>query len=394
MRYNGSPTLPIIANTYSVTADCGAVPNYAAGDDLAAGNFVIVAATEITYGATGQWTYYDEVINDEMSTYDFTYPPVGAPLGDGSARLTTTASGSGSKKSIYTPQFAGTKLADITALRYHTYATGASAPASLQFNVDFDVTDSGPGSNNWQGRVNYTPSMNGTVTPNMWQEWNAFTGKFWYSSGSIPPGLTNQACTVGNGGCTIAEMLADHPNMGVHAALNPDGVTIDLGYAFFGFYAVPDSNANVDKFVISTVSSNFAFDFEPGTSTVTLSCPGSVTYNGSPQTPCTAEATGIGLTTVDLTGAIVYGANTDAGSATASVTWAGNDTHSGDSDSGGFYHCCCSRNCDGRRRIGNLQWFESEPRIMCGSRSLYSRTELFQQPAIGGSQCRILPLVR
>ena len=94
-------------------------------------------------------------------------------------------------------------------------------------------------------------------------------------------------------------MLADHPNMGVHAALNPDGVTIDLGYAFFGFYAVPDSNANVDKFVISTVSSNSAFDFEPGTSTVTLSCPGSVTYNGSPQTPCTAEATGIGLTTVE-----------------------------------------------------------------------------------------------
>ncbi|MBK6724796.1 MAG: hypothetical protein IPG58_16470 [Acidobacteria bacterium] len=45
VRYNGSPTLPITANTYSVTAGCGAVPNCAAGDDLAAGNFVIVAAT-------------------------------------------------------------------------------------------------------------------------------------------------------------------------------------------------------------------------------------------------------------------------------------------------------------------------------------------------------------
>ncbi|MBK7513903.1 MAG: carboxypeptidase regulatory-like domain-containing protein [Chloracidobacterium sp.] len=321
------------AGSYPATVDCAASGNYAATNGLNAGNFVIVGSTTITYGATGQWTYYDEVANDELTTYDFTYPPAGAPLGLGSARLTTTAGGAGSNKSIYTPQFAGTKLADITALRYSTYAAGASAPASLQFNVDFDVTDN---SHLWQGRVNYVPSMNGTVTPNTWQEWNAFTGKFWYSSGSVPPGNTNQACTIANGGCTIAEMLVDHPNMGVHAALNPDGVTADPGYAFFGFYAVEDSNANVDKFVIGTVSSNLAFDFEPGTSTVTLTCPVSVTYNGSAQTPCTAQAAGVGMTTIDLTGSILYGANTNAGSATASVIWPGSDTHSGDSDSGGF----------------------------------------------------------
>ena len=55
----------------------------------------------------------------------------------------------------------------------------------------------------------------------------------------------------------------------------------------------------------------------------------SQTYTGSALTPCTAEVTGVGLTPINITGDIVYAANTNVGTATADVSWSGDANHFG-----------------------------------------------------------------
>jgi len=67
---------------------------------------------------------------------------------------------------------------------------------------------------------------------------------------------------------------------------------------------------------------------------VTVSCPANVTYNGAAQAPCTAKATGVGMSDVTLT--VSYANNTNAGTATASASWAGDTNHTGSGDSKNF----------------------------------------------------------
>jgi hypothetical protein len=69
-------------------------------------------------------------------------------------------------------------------------------------------------------------------------------------------------------------------------------------------------------------------------STTTVTCPASVTYTGSAQTPCTATVTGVGGLSQSV--AVTYANNINAGTATASATFAGDANHSGSSDSKTF----------------------------------------------------------
>ena len=73
-------------------------------------------------------------------------------------------------------------------------------------------------------------------------------------------------------------------------------------------------------------------------STVTVTCTvgAPYTYTGSAQTPCTAQATGAGMSPLDVTGSLSYANNTNAGTATASASWAGDANHTGNTGSGGF----------------------------------------------------------
>src|SRR5207237_1404661 len=66
----------------------------------------------------------------------------------------------------------------------------------------------------------------------------------------------------------------------------------------------------------------------------TVNCPTNVTYDGTAQTPCSASVTGPGGLNQALT--VNYTNNTNAGTATASVTFAGDANHTGSSDSKTF----------------------------------------------------------
>jgi hypothetical protein len=92
------------------------------------------------------------------------------------------------------------------------------------------------------------------------------------------------------------------------------------------------TGTGLTNFTITPV--NGTFSITQTTSTVTVSCPASVTYNGVAQTPCTASVTGAGGLSQSLT--VNYTNNTNKGTATASATFAGDTNHTGNSDSKTF----------------------------------------------------------
>jgi hypothetical protein len=76
------------------------------------------------------------------------------------------------------------------------------------------------------------------------------------------------------------------------------------------------------------------FDITQAASTTIVTCPVSVVYDGSAQTPCTVSVTGAGGLSLSPTPS--YTQNTDAGTATADYTFAGDANHTGSSDSTTF----------------------------------------------------------
>src|SRR5207244_7219664 len=75
------------------------------------------------------------------------------------------------------------------------------------------------------------------------------------------------------------------------------------------------------------------FDITKASSTTAVTCPASETYTGAALTPCSVTVTGANLS---LTPAANYANNTNAGTATASYTYAGDPNHDGSSDSKNF----------------------------------------------------------
>src|SRR5439155_6724370 len=77
-----------------------------------------------------------------------------------------------------------------------------------------------------------------------------------------------------------------------------------------------------------------SFTIAKASSTTTVTCPSSVTYTGSALTPCTASVSGAGGLSQALT--VSYSNNTNAGTASASASYAGDANHLGSSDSATF----------------------------------------------------------
>src|SRR5206468_4017443 len=86
----------------------------------------------------------------------------------------------------------------------------------------------------------------------------------------------------------------------------------------------------------SSATGSFTIGQAPSTVTVTCTAGAPYTYTGSAQTPCTAAATGVGMSPVDLSGSLSYGNNLAAGAATAAASWAGDPNHFGSAGTGSF----------------------------------------------------------
>jgi hypothetical protein len=77
-----------------------------------------------------------------------------------------------------------------------------------------------------------------------------------------------------------------------------------------------------------------SFQIAKAATTTTVNCSGGLIYNGSTQTPCIATATGAGGLSQSLT--VIYTDNTNAGTASAAASFAGDDNHTGSNDSKTF----------------------------------------------------------
>ncbi len=215
----------------------------------------------ITPSALGGWFFFNEGANGSGT---FVSGPATAPLGIGSARLTVDATG---RESLGTQAYSGTRLADITTLSYSSYQNGNTDPfvaASLQFDVDSDLSDANTA---YQGRLVFEPYQNGTVQQNIWQSWNTLNGVWWGSAGSGTRPVT-VACPQSSP-CTTAQLLNLFPNVGVRFIGPGDPANGVLLFRAGGPWA-GGFVGSVDAFTIGISGGVTTYDFEPETPTVTI----------------------------------------------------------------------------------------------------------------------------
>jgi hypothetical protein len=223
----------------------------------AANTTVVVTASDLESSkvaaqSNGKWFFYDDnldVINNSLGS--FVSGPATPPAGVGSAQISTIGTG---RPNLATYRFSGTPLASITTLKYSTYnpsaGNGGAANRSgyLQFNVDFDGTDT------WQRRMTFVPRNNGTVIQNTWQEWDAIAGgaALWTYSGPTWPGTLTSGFTPR----TWNDILTSYP--GVRIRVTDSFVGIRVGEPY------PDGyTENIDAFKFGTAAGTTTFDFEP-----------------------------------------------------------------------------------------------------------------------------------
>lgn len=176
----------------------------------------------------------------------------GRPLGKGSAELRVNDTG---REILYKSAYQGTYLRDVRPLAYLTFRQqGSSAVAiSLQFNIDYDLTDA---VELYQGRLVYEPYFTHTVQTGAWQGWNtqdnAAAGNWWSTR---PPGSLPGNCPQSDP-CTWSEMLTKFPNVGIHRIYGL--VLLRAGGPWLGGFL-----GNTDALVVGVRGHTTVYDFEP-----------------------------------------------------------------------------------------------------------------------------------
>ncbi len=178
----------------------------------------VVATTEVIEppdlfengGASG-WGF---VVETGSGSGDLVPGPGTPPLGTGSARFLLDNTSSGVL--LGTQRFAGIRFDAMTQLTYSTWAdpanTNVFAVPSLQFNVDYDLTD---GTTSWQGRLVFEPYYDNTIALGTWQTWDALAGRWWMSGTPVVGDVTGtQICPISSP-CDVATLLANFPDMGI-----------------------------------------------------------------------------------------------------------------------------------------------------------------------------------
>lgn len=235
-------------------------------------------------GSITRWWGFDDNTNALMAP-SYGQGPGANPalLGDGSARLNTTATGKYLFFSNHFNSAAALPLSQITEIKYDAFAvdpTNAVNLPSLQIGIDFDSTDANAG---WQGRLVFEPADN-TIGPNQpivpgtWQKWTATGGRFWLSQPSL--GGNPTFCSNSNR-CTWSQLLAQYPNINI-----PNTDFGFLGFRSSGGGVNPVENY-IDNLVVGVNSSNTTFDFEPDAPTISISDATAVTEGDSGSTSAT-----------------------------------------------------------------------------------------------------------
>ena len=202
------------------------------------------------------WVFFNDSPGVGTGSGGFTHGPATPPLGVGSAFLTVDSQ---ARHALGTGAYAGTRMDDVTELRYSSYQnnnTDTNLAPSLQFDIDYDLTDTNTA---YHGRLVFEPyQIPATVQQNVWQQWDAYgTGK-WYGTRStviINGNMSVPNPCQQNTPCTWQQVLASFPNAGM---FNGGALLFKAGGPWAGGF-----NGNVDAFQISVNTARTTYDFEP-----------------------------------------------------------------------------------------------------------------------------------
>jgi len=260
---------------------------------LSIGTLVVLVAlvagckAVITPNAPYGWFFVNEGASG--SGY-FVNGPGDPPAGRGSALLTIDGTG---REAIATSIYQGRSLSAISRLEYATYQAFSGSPDEtlyLQFDVDYDATDS---STAYQGRLVYVPQVASPIVARAWQTWDTLSGgAAWYSSASGGSGFRpivggvvqssppcNQATF-----CTWSQVLAEYPNARVRPKVGtvPGLLLIKAGGPATGGFV-----GATDNLIVEVDGAVIEHNFEPGDGhiAVTAANAGSLGFGFAQETP-------------------------------------------------------------------------------------------------------------
>ena len=197
-------------------------------------------------------------------TGTFENGPATPPLGTGSFELSTPGPTGAAKVQLFTDEYDGVALANITALGYSTYRDPASTGfvatvASLNLRVDI-TGDGNP--DRYFVYEPYQDQGNTAVQTGAWQSWDAYRGGAakWWSNNATP--LTCDQ----NNPCTWSNLLLTYPGATIQEGINcgPGGVTAPCP----GSLGVnqgssnPDIISNVDALSVGVNGTTTTYNFE------------------------------------------------------------------------------------------------------------------------------------
>src|SRR5665213_3234992 len=331
---NATLITPVSGNPYTITCTQGtlAEPNYtftfAPGTltETAATPTVSLGCQEVTYDGNPHFCQALAIGVDGTTPVagNWVYSPP-SETAPGSYPVTGTFTSS-DPNYVTTPLTASATLIIDIATSSVTLTCPSSVPYNGTAQTPCTATATGSGGLNQTLTVNYTSNTNvGTVTASASYAGDTnHTG----SSNTVTFAISPVAVTAVAGTYTFAYNGSTET---LPACTVTGAYTVGLSCVFNPATVGPDVNSGTVTPVVSGGSANFNITTVPGTwsitqatSTVNVSCPSSVVYTGSAQTPCTATVTGVGLSQSLV---ISYTNNSSVGTATASATFAGDQDH-------------------------------------------------------------------
>src|SRR5207244_2047854 len=217
--------------------------------------------------------------------------------------------------------------------------TTVTCPSSVTYTASpltpCTASVSGPGGLSQALTVSYSSNTNaGTATASA-----SFAGDANHESSSDTKTLTiAKASSTTTVSCPASVTYSGSPQTPCTASVSGAGglsQTLTVSYSNNTNAGTATASASFAGDANHDASSGSAsFTIAKASSTTTVTCPSSVTFTGSALTPCTASVSGVGGLSQALT--VSYSNNSNAGTATASASYAGDANHLGSSDSATF----------------------------------------------------------
>jgi len=203
-NYNLAQTDNLTSNVSFYAEQTRNNPDFNCGDLNTVKN-ADLASDKTTAKVDGTWFFYNDTNDTIMSLNQFAADGganeiVLGPDNTGAARM-LLGNHVTPRYNIATYRFSDVKLSEISTLKYRVYDVDGTNPPFLNFNVDFNNSDT------WQKRLVQVP----TLTANTWTEVDALNGMWTYSGAFWPAGGSETGSTPGTTAKTWASIVADYP---------------------------------------------------------------------------------------------------------------------------------------------------------------------------------------